>query len=326
MSNFEKNSLEKDKFEKHKEALKYHFGEFYDVYCADKVIEFSVNNDGTVWLEKLGEPMKQIGTMSSSNVMSIINLVADSFGTIANAQTPIVEGEFPLDDSRFEGIAPPISERGMFSIRKRASQLITIEEYVDQGILEKEHLEFINSAIKQKFNIVVAGGTGSGKTTFVNALIHQIGVLCPEDRIGIIESTRELQCASLNKFFLRSTSYVSETALVKAMLRLRPDRIIFGEVRGNETQDLLMAWNTGHPGGICTIHSDSAIKTFTRFEELTGNKCNIIGDTLHVVVYLKKIRGHRKVTQILRCYSYNKQTQEYNTESIYNLKENSHAQ
>lgn len=311
--------------DKHKEALKYHLGAYYDAYCADKVIEFSVNNDGTVWLEKLGEPMKQIGTMPSNTVMSIINLVADSFSTIVSSQTPIIEGEFPLDESRFEGVAPPISDRGMFSIRKRASQLITLEEYVEQGILQENHLEFINNAIKQKLNIVIAGGTGSGKTTFVNGLIHQIGKLSPEDRIGIIESTRELQCASLNKFFLRSTAYVSETVLVKAMLRLRPDRIIFGEVRGNETQDLLMAWNTGHPGGICTIHADSAAKTLTRFEELTGNKSNIIGDTLDIVVYLKKIRGHRKVTQILRCHQYDKKNQEYILETIYNLEENSHA-
>ncbi|NLL36159.1 MAG: Flp pilus assembly complex ATPase component TadA, partial [Fretibacterium sp.] len=154
----------------------------------------------------------------------------------------------------------------------------------------------LQDAIETRKNILIAGGTGSGKTTFVNAILDALAQIRKDDRVLLLEDTVELQCTMQNVFAMRTDPKSNTTMqkLVKASLRLRPDRIIVGEVRGGEALDLLKSWNTGHPGGICTVHANSARSALIRMEQLISEVSktpmkDLIGEALDVVVFLKRV-------------------------------------
>lgn len=207
-----------------------------------------LNSDGMLWIEKLGKEMECLGNFATTKAKSIIGSVATFLDTTANADNPILECELPVDGSRFEALLPPIVANPTFTIRKKAVKIFTLEDYLNNNIITQTQKDILENAITTRKNILVVGGTGSGKTTFSNAIINGISVLTPQHRIVIIEDTAELQCASKNKVILRATDKVSMLRLLKSTMRLRPDRIIVGETRGKEALDLLKAWNTGHPG------------------------------------------------------------------------------
>jgi type IV secretion system protein VirB11 len=218
--------------------------------------------------------------------------------TKINASCPILEGELPLDGSRIEGTVPPISEGPGITIRKHSSAVVPLSRYISEERISKEHANCLREAVANRKNILVAGGTGSGKTTFVNALLDVLNDLSPGDRLVVLEDTLELQYSLENVHSLR-TDEKSETTmqrLVRISLRLRPDRIIVGEVRGGEALDLLKSWNTGHPGGICTLHANSAGSALIRLEQLVSEASvspmkELIGEAVDVVVFLKRQTG-----------------------------------
>ncbi len=200
---------------------------------------------------------------------NLIGTVAAALNAVANPQNPIIEGELPLTGSRFEGLLPPIAPSPCFVIRKRASVLYTLDHYVKDNIVTRAQAIALRDAIAKRRNIVIAGGTGSGKTTLVNALIHEMVTLGDQaERFVIIEDTLELQCAARNALQLHTTDAADMTRLVRATMRLRPDRIIIGEVRGKEALALLKAWNTEHPGGVTTLHANSASGALLRLLSL----------------------------------------------------------
>lgn len=151
-----------------------------------KTVEVLLNADGRLWLERLGEPMRNIGTLRAAQGEAIIRTVASCLGKTVTASMPIVEGELPLDGSRFAGQLPPIVTAPTFAIRKKAIAIFTLEQYVEAGIMSRKHYDAIKSAVRRHRNILVSGGTGSGKTTLVNAIINEMVLCNPIERVCIM--------------------------------------------------------------------------------------------------------------------------------------------
>lgn len=189
----------------------------------------------------------------------IIGSVAHALQSEADDEQPIISGELPIGGHRFEGLLPPVVSGPSFTIRRRASRLIPLDDYVKHKIMTAAQVSVLRSAIASRMNIVISGGTGSGKTTLANAVIAEIVANAPDDRIVILEDTAEIQCAAENAVALHTSDTIDMARLLKSTMRLRPDRIIVGEVRDGAALTLLKAWNTGHPGGVTTIHSNTAM-------------------------------------------------------------------
>lgn len=293
----------------------------------DEVFEIALNPDGRLWTEKAGRGWEFTGTyMDGNSATSMLKTCASMLQTNITYENPILEGEFPLDSSRLQALIPPIVESPAFALRKKAVKIFSLDEYVSSGIirpLTKEYLaqvirrhadthvykhpvDAIRSAIATQKNILVVGGTGSGKTTLANAILAEFPTICPRDRIITIEDTRELQIKVENIVSLRTSDTVSMQRLLRATMRLKPNRIIVGEVRGGEALALLKSWNTGHPGGVATLHADSAYEGLIRLEQLIEEnpdiKANpqVIATAVKLVIFIEPINGKpgRLVTQI----------------------------
>jgi P-type conjugative transfer ATPase trbB len=274
----------------------------------DTVIEVMLNTDGKLWCDRLGEGMSCIGEMSAPNALALLGTIADGLGTVITKQSPILEGELLLDGSRFEGLIPPVVARPTFTIRKKALLIYTLDDYVQQGIMIAKQKAQIQEAITSRRNILVVGGTGSGKTTLTNAIIAEMVALTPEDRLVIMEDTAEIQCKADNAVILRTSIDISMQQLLRATMRLRPDRIIVGEVRGAEALALLKSWNTGHPGGIATLHANSADSGLVRLEQLiaeSGIQADmkaLIDEAVDLVIFIEKQGGKRVIKEIKKFF------------------------
>lgn len=268
------------------------------------VTEVSINPDGALWIEYRSRGRIGRGSeLSAHEVERVIRLVATHLGRDVNGEAPIVSAELPLRGERFEGVLPPIVQGPCFSIRKPADRIWNLDEYVERGTMTDFQACYLKGAVKQRKNILVVGGTASGKTTLVNALMAQfIGM---HQRILILEDTRELQCSCPDVVQLRTKpGIVSMGDLVRSTLRLRPDRIVVGEVRGPDALDMLKAWNTGHPGGIATLHANSAREGLHRLEQLIGEGVTnipheMIGSAIDRIVFISNRGGVRRVEEIL---------------------------
>ena len=257
----------------------------------NKVIEIMLNPDGKVWTDKIGVGMEFLCYMSPVQSLQMLGTVAHMLGTVINYHNPKVEGELPGDGSRVEGVIPPIVPNPSFNIRKKASAVFSLEEYVNSGRATNQEIHILCEAITARKNILVVGGTGTGKTTFVNAIINEMKILTPQHRLLILEDTLELQCSMDNFVSMRTTSDMSMQDLLKVTRRQRPDRIIIGEVRGKEALDMLKAWNTGHPGGVCTVHANDARAGLLRIEQLISEVSQspmreLIAEAIDVVAFL----------------------------------------
>jgi len=268
------------------------------------VIEIMLNPDGKLWEERAGKGMAYIGDMTANRAENLIGTIASALGQNATADNPIIEGELPLDGSRFEGILPPIVERPIFAIRKKAIFVYTLSDYVRDGIMTQAQADKILWHVGKRHNILVAGATGSGKTTLCNAILQCIADVDPDTRIAIIEDTRELQCPVVNKFPMRTSEHKDMIALLRATLRLRPDRIVVGEVRDGAALALLKSWNTGHSGGVATVHANSAKAALIRIEQLIQEAGvppipAVIAEAVNCVVSIQKPEaGKRRVEEI----------------------------
>ncbi len=283
------------------------------------VTDIMLNPNGKLWVGRLGKQDEEIGSMSASQAESLMGTIAASLDREINAENPLLDCELPLDGSRFAALLPPIVAGPMFCIRKKAIRVFTLKNYVEQGIMTEVQREVIESAVVEKENILIVGGTGTGKTTLTNAVINHITDVCPKDRLVILEDTWELQCTSKNVGQLRSSDQVSMTTLLKKTLRLNPDRIVVGEVRDGAALDLLDAWNTGHPGGVATLHANSAGSIFTRLERLVSLASQapmqgLIVEAVDLVIYIEKHASSRRIKEIFRVMGHD--GQKYLTESI----------
>jgi type IV secretion system protein TrbB len=268
------------------------------------VVDIILNPDGGIWVERLGGAPERLGEMPSHQAEALIATVAAELQTVVTAERPILECELPIDGSRFTAVIPPVVTAPVFAIRRRASQIITLAGYVSAGVLSRSRAALLAGAIEERRNIVIAGGTGSGKTTLANALIAQMAAASPDDRLVILEDTAEIQCAAPNAVIMRATSTVSLQRLVRTTMRLSPRRIIVGEVRGAEALEMLKAWNTGHPGGIATIHANSAADALARLEDLVREATEApmqrtIAAAVHLIVFIAKTATGRQVEEVI---------------------------
>jgi type IV secretion system protein VirB11 len=273
------------------------------------VVEVMVNPDGALRVDVLGEGRVDTGVrMAPEQVERIIRLVASHARTEVHSAAPIVSAELPPHGEgageRFEGLLPPVSLAPCFSIRKPAARVYTLMDYVGAGIASAEAARLLSLAVVERLNILVAGGTSSGKTTLANALLAEMATL--DERVILIEDTRELQCPAPDRVELRTRAgAVSMGDLVRSTLRLRPDRIIVGEVRGAEALDMLKAWNTGHPGGIATVHANSAASALTRIEQLVQESVvavprRLIADAIDLIVFIAGRGAARRIATVAR--------------------------
>lgn len=269
------------------------------------IIEVMLNPDGRLWIDRLGEGLADTGDMmSAADGERIIRLVAHHVGTEIHSASPRVSAELPETGERFEGLVPPVVAAPSFAIRKPAVAVFTLADYVSAGIMSVGQADILRAAVATRQNILVAGGTSTGKTTLTNALLAEIAKT--SDRVVLIEDTRELQCTSPNLVALRTKDGVATLSdLVRSALRLRPDRIPIGEVRGAEALDLLKAWGTGHPGGVGTIHAGSAIGTLRRMEQLIQEAVvtvprALIAETINIIAVLVRDGSGRRLAELAR--------------------------
>lgn len=267
------------------------------------IVEVMLNPDGRLWIDRLKE-----GLVATDDILipadgeRIVRLVAHHVGAEVHAGSPRVSAELPETGERFEGLLPPVVAAATFAIRKPAVAVFTLSDYVAAGIMTQHQAEVLRLAVVKRKNILVAGGTSTGKTTLTNALLAEVAKT--SDRVVLIEDTRELQCAAPNLVPLRTKDGVASLSdLVKSSLRLRPDRIPVGEVRGAEALDLLKAWGTGHPGGIGTIHANTAIGALRRLEQLVQEAVvtvprALIAETIDVIAVLSGRGAHRRLVEI----------------------------
>ncbi|WP_051526876.1 P-type conjugative transfer ATPase TrbB [Alkanindiges illinoisensis] len=299
-----------DKFLRVKEKLQRELGQTITQLLTEKdVVEIMLNPDGKLWVERLGQEMQPVGEMVASQAESLMATVASTINTTITSEKPILECELPIDGSRFEALIPPIVSAPTFTIRKKAYKIFTLDDYVNDGIMSSYQREMIITSVKSRKNILVVGGTGTGKTTLTNAIIEAISTYTPDHRLAIIEDTGEIQCSSKNVVIMRSTEHVSMLRLLKATMRLRPDRILVGEVRGEEALALLKAWNTGHPGGVATVHANDARAGLIRMEQLISEATpapqqQLIAEAVDVVICIVKSEGGRKVKEIISVDGY----------------------
>ena len=262
------------------------------------VVEVMANPDGKIWIDRIGEGRKATKAIITANdANTILRLLADHAGVIVNADTPLVSATLPETGERFQGLFPPIVARPSFAIRKRPAVIFPLSHYVDTGIMSAAIARSLRQALKDRLNIIVIGGTGSGKTTLTNALLAEPAII--DDRVIIIEDTAELQCVAhdcLSMLTKTIAPVVTMGDLARATLRLRPDRIIVGEVRDGSILEMIKLWNTGHPGGIATLHANSPLEALYRVEDLVGEVTERIpfrqiAMTINLIVEIRRAPG-----------------------------------
>ena len=279
--------------------------------CADQhdlddsnVVEIMLNPDGKLFIERLDHGVAAAGEMSPAAAEMVIGTVAHALQSEIDSDQPIISGELPIGGHRFEGLLPPIVAKPAFTIRRRASRLIPLEDYMRTGVLTRAQTDIIRSAIGSRLNIIISGGTGSGKTTLANAVIGEIVKSAPDDRLVILEDTAEIQCVAKNAVLLHTSDAIDMSRLLKSTMRLRPDRIVVGEVRDGAALTLLKAWNTGHPGGVATIHSNSATSALRRLEQLTAEASQqpmreVIGEAVDLIVSIERTPRGRRIRDVI---------------------------
>ena len=290
--------------------------------CEPDVTDVILNPDGKLWVTRLERDAECVGTMIPEQADFLIAAIASTLNLVATRECPIVEGELLIDGSRFEGVVPPIVPAPAFAIRRKASAVFPLARYVERGQMTERQRELIEAAIIRRANILAVGGTGSGKTTLVNGIIDSIVRLAPKHRIVGIEDTVELQCAAEDAVFMRTTRAITIRDLLRVALRLFPARIVVGEVRGPEALDMLMAWNTGHPGGACTVHSDVSTPraALTRLETMVSLATQapmqrLIAEAIGLIVCMERAaNGRRHVSQIVSVEGFDGQDYVLRTE------------
>jgi Flp pilus assembly CpaF family ATPase len=299
----------------------------------ERTEDLVLNPDSRLWVKRQGEGFQCIGEMPPAQAQTAMGTIAAQKGTVINHDRPILETELPIDGSRFEGLMPPVVSRPIFAIRQRPRRIFTLDDYEQAGILSDSqdplnrrrwrsgfadlvrglsHAEVIRAAIAEKKNILIVGSTGSGKTTLVNAILETLAKLAPADRVISIEDTIELQCPVENYVDLRAVGNVTMLDCLRACMRLKPTRIVVGEVRGAEAHVMLKAWNTGHPGGAATVHANDALSGLVRLESLVAEATaapmqSLIAEAVDLVVFIDEeadLAAGRKVRQLLLVNGY----------------------
>ncbi len=291
----------------------------------DPLVENIVlNPDGVVRVDRRGSGWSELRKMTAGQALRLIAAVAGCVDKVVDERSPSLEATLPTSGARFTAFIPPIVSSPGFALRRRASVIFSLEEYVSSGTLSEEHYAQLCIAVRTRLNIIVAGDTGTGKTTFTNALLQKIGEICPAHRLLIMEDTPELQCASANHVMFLSTIHFKLNDIIALSLRSQADRLIVGEIRhGHAADSLLTAWYTGHAGGVCTLHAPSAEATLGRLEtmlDMSGITRSreamrgLISAVVNLIVYITKdsdCKSGRRIKELLWIRGFDKQSQKY---------------
>ena len=281
-----------------------------DAFADDDVTEIYLNpQDGAVRFDTRSRGRVDSDVrLDRSRVEMFLNAVASSLGLTLGADHPRLEAELPavaFRGSRLQGFVPPVTPGAAFTIRKPPAVIYSLDDYVVAGVVSAaQRVEFRRAVFGHK-NILIAGGTNTGKTTLANALLKEVTDRFPRERIVILEDTVELQCVATDHLALRTTPKVTLAQLVKSALRTSPNRIVVGEVRGSEALDLLDAWATGHPGGVATVHASSAEGALLRLDRL-AQRANVppqhqlVAEAIHLIGVLEGSNARRRVTDLVR--------------------------
>ena len=290
------------------EALRHALGP--DVLTAlvdPAVVEILVNPDGRLVLDRTGDGRKDTGLRLDPDARErVVRLIADYVGELVTRETPRLSGVLPVTGERFQGFLPPVTTGPAFSIRKRPSVIWRLEDYVRDGVMSEDQAEILRATVRDRRNLLISGGTGSGKTTLANALLAEPSFA--DDRVFLIEDTPELQCSAWDLVATLTRRYpvaIGVVDLVRDALRMRPDRIVIGEMRdGSAALETLKAWNTGHPGGLSTIHANSAAEALSRLEDLIAEVApavpqRTIAHAVDTIVHIQRTPAGRRVEAVL---------------------------
>lgn len=290
------------------ELLNYSLGEEVVKYFSDdNVIEIMLNDDGKLWIDTFDGTRDTGVIIDNEKALGVAYLLASHIGAEINQDCPHLGGELPGTGFRFQIEIPPIVSNVSFNIRKKAIRVFSLNDYLENGIITKRQKEIIEKAVAKRKNILVVGGTSSGKTTLCNAILKEIAKY--NNRVVLIEDVQELQCETENKVRMKTSKNTSIRDLIKITMRKTPERIIVGEIRDGAALDLLKAWNSGHPGGISTIHADDCLGGLEKLEqyiqEVSANpQSKLIARAVDLVVVIAKVEGQRKITQIVTVDGY----------------------
>lgn len=290
----------------------------------DDITEIYVNDDG--YIRYMSHDVGKVKTdifMEPSKAQAVIELIAGQNGKIVNEDIPSISTEIKGYGCRFQGEIPPIVRNPQFNIRKKAIKIFTLDSYVENGTMSQFYCNYLKKAIKTRKNILVVGGTGTGKTTFLNAILDSIAKISPYHRIISIEDLPELQCPADDYAPMYTKQDIPKngirynmTRLLADCMRRSPDRIVLGEVRDGAAYTMLKAWNTGHEGGACTVHANNAEQGLTRIKSLaredhdaTSDLEELIADAIDIVVSIVHVeyadgRKGRKVNDIIEVQGY----------------------
>jgi len=278
-------------------------GERIGVFLKDPLVtEVRRNSDGSVWVSRLGEGRQKTDVkISEKDATRAILAIASSVDELCGKDKRSVSAELPGSGARFQGVLPPLSQSPVFAIRKKAIRIFSLDDFVSQEVITELEAKQLKRSVTERKNILIVGGTDSGKTTFANALLREIVGF---ERVVIIQDIEELQCDVEDVEYLRTKDGLASLKdLVKLTLRLSPERIVIGEVRGAEALDLLKAWNTGHAGGVSTIHANSARQGLSRLEQLVEESevrasREMIAEAIQIIIFMEKVGTQRVVREI----------------------------
>lgn len=274
---------------------------------ADDVVEILANPDGRLVFDRQGVGRCDSGERLGPEARErAVKLIADYVGESVARETPRLSGVLPVTGERFQALMPPVTPSPAFSIRKRAKTVWSLDDYVADGVMTPDQAGVLRRSVVERRNLLISGGTGSGKTTLANALLAEPAFA--GDRVFLIEDTPELQCSAWDVVAVltrRAPPVIGVADLVRDALRMRPDRIVIGEMRdGAAALETLKSWNTGHPGGLSTIHANSAAEALARIEDLTVEATvqpprRMIGQAVDRIVHIRRGANGRRVEAVL---------------------------
>ena len=297
----------------------------------EDITEIYVNDDGFIRYESYREgKIKTKIYLEPAKVQAVIELVAGQIGKIVNEDIPSISAEIQGYGARFQGEIPPIVRQPQLNIRMKAVKIFSLEDYVENQVLTNAYKAYIEKAIESRKNILIVGGTGTGKTTFLNAILAAIAEISPYHRIISLEDLPELQCPAddYSPMFTKQDTgqdgiKYNMTRLLAECMRRSPDRIVVGEVRDGAAYTMLKAWNTGYEGGACTVHANGTEEGLTRIKSLAqedpdaaGDLKELIGEAIDVVISIAHVelpdgRKSRIVNDIIEVDGYDSREDRY---------------
>jgi type IV secretion system protein TrbB len=303
-------------------------------------LDVVVNSDNSLWVNQLGRGFDRVGDFPSQCGRLLLQGIATMRQIAFDHEHPILETIFPLTGDRIEGLISPVVAGAVIAIRTRQKKVFSLEEMAESGILtdkadpvnarrhhdnflnrihNSDHLGVLRLAVEYRRNVLLVGPTGSGKTTAANSVIAEWAITTPGDRVVLIEDTPELQCLLPNHVQLLTTARITQADLLAASMRLIPTRIVVGEVREPDAaRALLGAWNTGHSGGLATIHANDSLSALRKLETLVGGHAEAvrerIASAINMVVFIdgeRELAAGRKVRELMVVTGYDQATRDY---------------